>query len=178
MIKIMFLILAILLTQSCKKIKCTDDDLSFRKTEYTKTELRIDGYYVEHMLDSSEKYTTLKFFYQSGVVLGFLDYNNEANNSGNIDVEQINNSLKSKAAWGQFRVVNNNIIEIEQWTPSYFGCYNTVYEKGEIKNDTTFVITCREYRDKGKTEKVETQNSTFYFHPLDIKPDSTNNFVR
>jgi hypothetical protein len=168
---------SICLFTCCDKINnCEDDKLSLSKQSFSGNQLKINGYYIEDKLLSNE-FTTLKFYFNNGIILGFTGYNNETNRSGNINVNRINSSLKSKAAWGTFKIIGN-IIEAEQWEPSASGCFKIIYEKGEIKSDTTFVITHREYRDNNKVVKVENPNSTFYFRPLLQKPDSVNNFIK
>ena len=179
MINIAILIMFLLVFVNCKKDKlCKDDELSLQRIDYVGTQLRIDGYYYEDLSESPEqKYTSVLFLYQDGIYLGSSGYDINAAILGEMNIEQINSALKSKAAWGIFQI-NGNIIEIEHWTPSMQGCFNTLYEKGEIKSDTTFIITKREYRENGSASKTETPNSTFYFRPLDAKPDSTNTFIK
>jgi hypothetical protein len=168
---------SICLFTCCNKTNtCEDDKLSISMQSFFGNQLKINGYYIEDKHFSNEL-TTLKFYFNNGIILGFTDYNNETNRSGNINVNRINSSLKSKAAWGAFKIIGN-IIEAEQWEPSASGCFKILYEKGEIKSDTTFVITHREYRDNNKVVKVENPNSTFYFRPLSQKPDSLNNFIK
>jgi hypothetical protein len=175
---ILILIAVLGLNASCKKLGlCEDDNLSIVRKDYLGDELRIDGFFIEYQQDSSEEYTNLKFFYQNGVELGFLDYNNKANNSGDLDIDKIDNSLKSIGAWGVYNISGKK-IEIERYRITINGCRKTTYQEGEIQNDTTFIINRIEYRDGGKIESVETPNSTFYFRPLDTKPDSTNSFIK
>ena len=155
---------------------CKDDELSNLKQNYTSSELRIDGYYYGEPYSDNE--VRILFFYRNGV---FFDSNSEPlenAKNGTITIDIQNSFAKQvKALWGNFMILGST-IQVERWRAVSVGCFKTLYEKGEIKNDTTFVITQREYRNNGKVEKTETTNITFYFRQLPQKPDSTNNFIK
>jgi hypothetical protein len=172
------IVFGLLIQASCKKLGlCEDDRLNIEKTNYFGNQLKIRGYYLEQLPMATEPYVDIKFFYEHGVILGYQGSNNEDINSGIVDIDRINTGLKSKAAWGLFHI-SGNMIEIEQWTPSATGCFNTWYEQGEILNDTSFVINRVEYRNGGVAERVETVNQVYRFYKLDTKPDSTNTFIK
>ncbi len=162
---------------SCSKktTGCNDDELTLERKSYAVGSININGYYIEDK-PISEKYIEEIFLFENGITLGFSDDNSEATRSGSIDVPKTNRSLKSKAAWGVFRV-NDSLIELEHWTPSASGCFKTQYERCNVLNDTTLVVTQIEYREAGKIVRSENVKKVFNFKPLLIKPDSTNNFI-
>ena len=90
-------------------------------------------------------------------------------------IRSMNVLKQSKFDWGLFNI-EDNTIKIEHWLPAQGG-YPTLLRTGEILNDTTFVLTESIMRGKnGATPKDI--NQTFYFKHFDIKPDSTNSFIK
>lgn len=97
--------------------------------------------------------------------------------SGNISVDIENTFGKSiKGVWGIFKIVGSQ-IEIERYKSSINGCETTIYERGEILNNTSFVLNLRELRRNGRVRSKEEITSRFFFRALTHKPDSTNSFL-
>ncbi|MCA1763810.1 MAG: hypothetical protein ABR574_11405 [Cryomorphaceae bacterium] len=175
----LFPIIAMLLMSSCEKSGlCEDDELSLEREDYNGSTLNLDGYYYGDVSqNSTPPLVTVYYLYHNGVF-----YTSDASDlneaeSGNIVVDVENELGKQiKSAWGVFQV-EGSTIEIDRWQASTTGCETTIYEKGEILNDSTFVLTRREFRDDGKVTTVQDINATFKFVPLPEKPDSTNSFI-
>jgi hypothetical protein len=174
------LIFILVLLSGCERASiCKDDDLNLRRIDYSVSQLRTDGYFFGAANPtSSVPFANIYYLYRNGVFFTTEADDLDRAVVGTIEVDIANKfGQQIKSAWGIFQV-NGNVIEIERWRSRANGCEGTIYEKGEIVNDSTFLITLREYRDKGKAAKSETPNSVFYFRPLIQKPDSTNNFIR
>jgi len=162
---------------SCEKSGlCKDDDLNFARRDYTGNQLRVDGYYFGD--PSTDNNVNIYYFYRDGV---FLDKGIEPLEDAetfNFTVDVSNEFGETiKGAWGVFQI-DGSTIEIERWQSSSNGCETTLYELGEILNDSTFVITLREFRENGKVNRTEEANSEFYFRVLVQKPDSMNSFIQ
>jgi hypothetical protein len=173
-IRFILLYLAIQLV-SCGKL-CKDMKLSSERTDYLGTELRTSGYfYSDHSNSGSAR---LCYLYNNGVYLDCSSVDLKDAENGTIAAHIIDSPPKdTKRAWGTFRISGTK-IEIEGWQPT-LGCSKTMLQKGEIINDSTFVITRIEYMKKnGKVDRVDTTSTVFHFHAADRKPDSTTNFVK
>lgn len=180
MTKIAALLMLFTLMTNCEKNKlCNDDELSLQKVDYKGNQLRINGYYFGDVnRNSSKPFANIYYLYNNGIFFTSDASDLDEAEAGTINVDIENSFGKQiKGLWGVFQI-NDNVIEIERWRSRTNGCETTIYERGDILNDTTFIITKREYREKGTASKTETPNSTFYFRPLDAKPDSTNSFIR
>ena len=131
-----------------KNILCKDDNLSLPKISFAGNQLKIDGYFYG---DIDPKFANIYYLYRNGVF-----YTSEASDlsdaeNGTIKVDVSNNLGKQiKGQWGVF-TINGNNIEIERWQSNINGCETTIYEKGNIINDTSFVITRREFRERGNS---------------------------
>ena len=166
----------VLLLFNCNRDRSCDDDLSLQQSDYTGSDLKLNGYFFKY--DSiNDNFKEIYFLYQNGVVLSSQLDGFDASNPDNIDVEFFNQALKSKAAYGLFEV-SGDIIQIERWYPSLRGCFRTIYETGRIVNDTTFKITRLEYRKNGSVKSVEQPDYIIHFRPLPEKPDSTNEYIQ
>jgi hypothetical protein len=55
--------------------------------------------------------------------------------------------------------------------------YPAVLRPGEVLNDTTFVLNGMVKRDSQGTTETDI-NQEVYFKQFDLKPDSTNNFLK
>ncbi len=180
MYNILFLFLmAVFLFSSCEKFGlCEDDELSLERVDYTGNQLRIDGYYFGDVNPNSTKpFANIYYFYENGVFFTSEAANLDQAESGTIVVD-IENTFgkKIKGAWGVFQI-NGSLIEIERWQSRMSGCETSLYERGNILNDSTFVLTRREARENGKAVVVKDINSIFKFRPLPEKPDSSNSFI-
>lgn len=175
----LFLLVMVLFSNCGKNGLCKDDELTLQRDEYSGNQLRIDGYYYGDVdRNSSKPFANIYYLYRNGIFFTSEAADLTQAEAGTIDVDVENTFGKQiKAAWGVFQV-NGNTIEIEHWRSRSDGCETTIYERGGILNDTTFVIMVREHRTSGKVKLTETPNSTFHFRPLDAKPDSINNFIK
>ncbi len=179
MINILVLLMLFSIMTNCEKDKlCNDDELSLQRNDYNGDQLRIDGYYFGDInRNSSMPFANIYFMYKNGVFFSQGAADLDAAEAGTIDIDVENSFGKqSKGLWGIFKI-NGDTIEIERWRSTINGCEAILYERADILNDTTFIVRTREYYNNGKIEKEEKPNSTFYFRPLEVKPDSTNNFI-
>ena len=157
-------IILVLVLSSCEKV--FQDEFSIQRTDYTGTELRIDGYYYSETFEPPyTNYCMAKsFFYRNGVKLGACSYDTTA-----MSVDEYFATLKkNKLNWYVFKI-EGNTITIEGWD----NLTQTFKEYGEILNDTTFRINRIER--SGRTDK---SNSIFHFKQFAPKPDSTNSFIK
>lgn len=179
MINIFLLMALIMSLTNCKEDEMCDDKLKMQRIDYTGNQLRIDGYYFgDANPSSSMPFANIYYLYRNGIFFTSEAADLDKAQEGTISVD-VENSFgkKIKGAWGVFQV-SNSMIEIERWQSAINGCETTVYEQGEILNDSTFVITHREFRKNGKATKTVEPNSEFHFRPLPQKPDSTNSFIQ
>jgi len=158
---------------SCKKIFHIDDKLSLERQDYSGNQLRIDGYY-------SCKFGNLYriyFLYSDGTVLSggdvFEDKLQEQEQKY-IDGSFFASKKENKLYWGVFNI-DIKIIKIEKWYPSSGGGMPVYLHKGEIQNDTTFLITKSIHSKTGKEKDL---NETYHFRQFSPKPDSTNTFIK
>jgi hypothetical protein len=143
------------------------EPLTMNRMPYNGNEIKIDGYYY---VINSEGLTPI-YLYRNGVIFlpggsilsNFVDYEKSIPNIKN------NNYHKTPYSWGIFEVTNNEII-IERWFIGSGINYPSRVLKGEILNDTTFIIA-------GLTEG-NSNLSKFLFRQFSPKPDSTNNFIK
>lgn len=172
-------IVAVLLLASCEKNgSCQDDELSLSRIDYSGSQIKLDGYYFGNITENSvPPYAEIYFLYRNGVMFTTGASLLEEAEAGTITVTVENAFGKAnKRPWGVFQVHDTN-IQIDRWQGNVNGCEETIYELGNILNDSTFVITRREYRDNGDATKVETINDTFSFRTVPEKPDSCNPFI-
>ena len=180
--KVMYFLtlLLLLMLTNCEKIGlCKDDELQIRRMNYTGNQLNIDGYYFGDVNSSSPlPSANIYYLYRNALFLTSGAADLDKAELGSIAVDVSNEFGKTiKGAWGVFHV-DGSTIEIERWQSSINGCETTVYERGDILNDSTFVIVLREFRKNGKVKRTEEPNSEFNFRPLPQKPDSTNSFIQ
>ena len=170
-------IISVFILSGCGKLGlCTEDELQFPRTAYTGNNLRIDGYFFDEPSPISQL-VGIYYFYNNGVFFnGGVEVLEDAEASN--FVVNVNNefSKKVKASWGAYRI-NGSTIEISRWQSEMNGCESTVYSKGEILNDTTFIIRLKEFIEDGDVVHSEAPNEVFHFRPLPQKPDSVNSFI-
>lgn len=180
MYNILFLpLIAVFLFSSCEKSGlCEDDELSLTRVNFTGNQLRIDGYYYGNQTENSTPpLVDIYYLYRNGVFYTSDAAELAKAEAGTIYVDIENEfGKKIKGAWGVFQI-NGTLIEIERWQSRMSGCETTIYERGNILNDTTFVLTRREARENGKAVVVKDINDIFKFQPLPEKPDSSNSFI-
>ncbi len=167
--KIILLIITVMFfSNSCRKCIFPDEELTLSKEPYTGHQLRIDGYYYSEFGSVYRIY----FLYYDGVILS-ADFLTESL----VEQEQssIYESFKStkKINWGVFNI-DNDIIQVEKWYPSSGGGMPVSIHKGEILNDTTFIMTISIHSKTGKQREL---NETYHFKAFSPKPDSTNSFI-
>ncbi len=157
---------------SCKKAY-EDDKLRIVREDFNGDQLRIDGYYY---IDYGT-HIEMHFLYRNGVYLAGdlvaksgLEQKEQEIRSGSWG-EVVKGS---KFRWGVF-TVRGNEITYECWVPVSQGGFPTFTWKGDIQNETTFVMTSKR---KSGNRNAETINEVYHFKQFSPKPDSTNNFVR
>jgi len=162
----------ILSLSSCDKI-LVDDELTLNKKPYTSNQLQTDGYYFCKFGNIYRIY----FLFRDGVVLSggdvFEDKLKEQEKKY-VDGSFFESKKENKLYWGVFNL-DTNIILIEKWYPSSGGGMPVYLDKGEIQNDSTFLIT-KSIRSKTGEEKE--LNEIYHFKQFSPKPDSTNVFVK
>ena len=164
---------------SCDEGICKDDELEMTRQNYSGNQLKIQGYYYGDVEPEGVfPFANIYYLYRNGVfsTSGATDLDNAIAGSIVVDIEN-NLGKTSRRSWGVFEV-NGSEIEIERWGINGACGFGTVYERGDILNDSTFVIRLRELSENGKVYRTEEPNSEFYFRPLTQKPDSTNSFIQ
>lgn len=170
LLALVFLVFSI----ACEKV-LKDENLTLKKSSYTGTELRLDGYY--YFMNGQNLFETY-FFYRNGISI-----HGGGNGSNTPPLQFIEsqfvsesylNSLKNcKTCWGIFRISGDNIWE-EAWYPSSGGGLPVYIRYGKILNDTTFIITRSIHSKTGEENEL---NETYHFKQFSPKPDSTNKFI-
>lgn len=175
-----FFLLGVIILLGCNKFSlCKDDKITLQKTNPIGNVLRTDGYFWGEINKQSTKPVAhIYYLYQNGTFFAMNTSDLSKIDQGEIigDVENAHGK-KSKSKWGTF-FIGNNTIEIERWQYAIDGCETTIYEKGPILNDTSFLITHREYREERKCILTEHPNSLFIFKAIPQKPDSINPYIK
>lgn len=131
-----------------------------------------NGYYIG---EQNGIYNIL-FFYRDGVVryIGSKKTDNNLEISNYIFKEYINSKPKinSRTGWGTF-IIDGKKIEYDMYAPRADAPIYT--RRGEILNDSTFVIKSISEFDGKKTNP---QNTIYHFRKFNPKPDSTNSFIK
>jgi hypothetical protein len=157
----------------CSKERCKDDVLLIQQTPNHVQQIKLNGYYFGDTTTWGKPYANVLYFYRNGVFMYAFGKDKETAEAGAVVIDH--EDYKSlKRAWGLYRI-DGNTIEMERWGPSDYCGLTTIYDKGEIINDTMFVIKYFEERNRGKAKHREDINSYFFFRAA-VKPDSTNNF--
>ena len=159
---IILLIIFVTLTSG----KCTLEDLTIERQNYSGTNLRIDGvYYNKPDKAHFFLYRNGVFFHGSpsfsGSVRQLLKFHSKKKNYSSTSIPPY--------FWGVFRIENNEIV-IEKWMSGDSFKYRTHKFGGKIINDTTLLLNNHPYFGIGV--------DTFYFYQCSSKPDSTNNFIK
>lgn len=135
--------------QSCKELGlCKDAELNFPRIDNTSGRLRLAGYYYGDFSGQSPDVPSVYLLYQNGVFLNRHSVDLEDAISDQVQLEYNELKKKYKGDWGVYKI-ENNIIEIHFWSPSY-SCVSAIMLKGEISNDTTFKITSWQESDEKK----------------------------
>ncbi len=163
---------------SCKEVDiCKDEKLSLNKVEFTGSQLRIDGFYYGRPTTDYQGaiFYDVFIFYKNGVLMRPGNIGFEKMEDYISQVEKIELPKETKYNWGIFNI-DNKILKIEHWKAAQCG-YPSILRTGEILNDTTFILKKMEIRDNMGVTQTDI-NEDFHFRHFEIKPDSTNNFIR
>jgi len=178
--KTMYLLLLTALTacSSCKDLGiCKDESLTLNKVEFTGNQLRTDGFYYGRPTTDYKGLVSYELFvfYQNGILMrpGSEEFEKMEEYVSRIARSEL--QKKTKFNWGLYNI-DNKIIKLEHWRFAQCG-YPTILWTGEILNDTTFVLKKREIRNNNGVTETDI-NEVFHFRHFDIKPDSTNNFIK
>lgn len=162
---------------SCEKMNtCKDKELTLKRTEYSGQELRTDGFYYGNPNTNAQGKNLYELFvlYKNGIIMlpGTIEFSKMEEYVTTI---ANSNQQNTKFVWGLFEVEGGN-ISLEHWVAAQCG-YPAVLRTGEILNDTTFVLNRMVRRDSEGTTETDI-NQEFHFRQFDIKPDSTNTFIK
>jgi hypothetical protein len=177
MLKILFLIYAILFIQSCKKLTCKDDNLTIVRTDNNSDKLRLNGYYYGDISGINAEYPNIYLLYQNGIFANANSFGLSDAETGNVLLNSPLLMCKHKGDWGVYKIDGDN-IEIEDWVSRSCGGVGIFYEKGIILNDTTFKITYWRRSVGGDIEKEEDVDAVFRFQHYSPKPDSIISFIK
>ena len=156
-----YLIPALLLITACDSFPCAVPKLELEQQPHTSS-LRIDGmyYYYDYLIDSSS--VAVLYLYGNGV-LRMRGLSTE--DAFKKDARGIFENINPRDEWGIYNVVNDS-INIEKWEPSLHCGADKVSGKGWVLNDSTIVV-----------ELYPSYEEVYHFYPLDVKPDSTNEYL-
>lgn len=162
--------------RSFEEIIFRDEKLSMKRTNYTGSELRTDGYYIKYDTISGEVWAATQFLYRNGVSCNGYRFSLSESELSEFEEKYADGSYYDKYSgnkllWGIFQIEGNTIV-FEGWAHDHDGKYATFKQYGTILNDTTFHI----YKDVFKEEKA--LDNTFHFKQFSPKPDSTNSFIK
>ena len=169
-------IAAIVSVCSCQKLGiCVDQKLQMERHDDTLGKLRMDGYYYSPA-DTDDNGIILNeiiILYKNGVVL-------LPGNASQGDEELYLHSISgftgiraSKSCWGAYS--RDSVFSIARWKPSQCGA-QAILRKGQILNDTTFMISEMQIKGRYGTGKLP-REQYFRFRHYFPKPDSLNDFV-
>jgi hypothetical protein len=142
-----------------------------------KNQLKLNGFYYTS-INPKTKAVQKFFLYENGVVLNMkafdsvdlLDLEKQIQGFNKYHTKQKNNYL----SWGVFELKSNK-ISLTKWYPSSGGPLLVYVKRGEILNDSTFVI---KWYETTKGKKIKDLNDVYHFHKYSPKPDSTNNLIK
>jgi len=171
--KITYLLVIIcLLFASCEFLLGKDDELFIKRENYNGYALKLDGYYYRYLSD----YAIYTFF---------LNRNGTLSTAGSFEIDKgykyekwfLDSDFKEKVAkmkisWGVFKISGEEII-LEKWY-SKEGPKPAFISKGQILNDTTFILT-KLIKKKGGAEK--SINEVYHFKKFKHKLDSVSKFI-
>lgn len=181
--KMLFVFVLVMAIVSCEKANL-DDELSEKRTDYTGNELRTDGYYYEKYLCTNNEGVLQDdgiipmFLYRNGVATyGYVHHYSELEQAE----ERFKNgdfykSMKNdRFRWRVFHVYGN-IIEFEGQDDVGYGDEYVIFkDRGEIIDDTTFILKESIVDEKVTEYALE---CIYHFKQFAPKPDSTNNFIK
>lgn len=152
------LIAVFLFINACKLPK-----LSITKKDILLGKIKTNGFYY-----SKPDYWSF-ILYQNGVFMG--DFGVSEKNIESVERQfskmvHSENIHKTSYAWGLFEVVGDS-IRIEHWESREWAAYGITKYSGVILNDSSLLLN-----------HPVVGLDTFHFHPLSVKPDSTNKFIK
>jgi hypothetical protein len=147
---------------------CEDEELTFKRTDYTGNEIRTDGYYYRVMSPDSTLATYI-FYYRNGVKLSFVA---SLNLSSLDQIEDIELIRQEKTMWSVFSV-NDSVITTQGWGQPWGHKRPLITSYSKILNDTTIQGIKSINSRTGEWES----NLIVRFRKFSPKPDSTNVFI-
>lgn len=175
-IKIILFVILSFSSLQCGKLCFENKIVKIEQTQYTGTELKIDGYYVKNC--ESENFKKIFIFYNNGVFLT----PNSLLMSGcyGIKYSEVTNiftheeTKKDRVHYGLFNT-SNDTLYFEGFKATYIGNCNPAYLiTAKILNDSTFIVI-KEERSRKPNEYTILSDTFHYVHATE-KPDSTNEF--
>lgn len=159
---------------SCVKVA----PLSFQRLENNSNALKLNGYYYTNGSGPDSNLIISHFLYRNGIVkeTGAI----RTINLREVDRKIIDNYINSNPdknlnlGLGIYKIENNKIV-IEYWKGAMDWYNGTINLKGEILNDSTFIISESKFSADRKTKKID---RIYHFRPFHPKPDSTNKFIK
>jgi hypothetical protein len=167
-----------LLVMACGLFRPCKYALETPRTNFIGNALKLSGYYYGNPDGDIPPFVDVCFFYQNGVFF-FLAAPLEEAQSGNLG-RHLPANLANEGPYGLgvFRVEGRNLI-IERWELNPPNTCNwTRLERGEVLNDTTFVIRQQEIRTGRRQPEFREVNQRFVFRRYAPKPDSINSFIQ
>lgn len=162
----LFVLILVISLGHCK----VAEPLTLQKRDYRLNNLKTQGYFIK----CDNEYCYPFYLFKNGVYLscGAVRSKDKRLIDSTITDFKFIESLKNiQYGWGVFKVSANN-ISIEEWLPGNGGPYPTQLYNGTILNDSTIFIAGL------RGTKYQDKLDTFRFRYLEMKPDSTNAFIR
>jgi hypothetical protein len=156
-----------------------DDKLTLTKEPYTGSQMKIEGYYYRK---NAIYCTSVYFLYRDGTFIDAGCFSCKPdeieNHVKNKDWTQWRRYEKSAIGYGVFQISGSQIL-IENWRPSSSWSLPAYLYKGEILNDTTFVITqSQRSKPNALDNDFSAKHEIYRFRHFSSKPDSTNRFTK
>jgi hypothetical protein len=158
---------------------CTKDELlSLQRTNFTGTNLRLDGFFYFQYGQVGNEYTDVLFLYRNGIVFyeGIIrEYDLVLVEQSLLSENRAPTAQRGKSSWGVF-LVDGDIIKLERRYNAWGRPYQSFIREGVILNDTTLRIM-KSYRSFG-TPDVQSMDRIYHFRSFSPKPDSTNVYIK
>lgn len=142
---------------------CKLPKLSITKEDILPGKIKTNGFYyskpdIQHFI-----------LYSNGVIFGdWASYEKSIDSVINYwsNPEMYRNDYQLPYAWGLFKISGEKIF-IEHWQGREWAAYGITKYSGVILNDSSLLLN-----------HPVVGLDTFHFHPLSVKPDSTNKFIK
>jgi hypothetical protein len=161
---------------SCDEWMADDEQLSFTRTPYDGSELKIQGYYYLDYFGGGDSLRIIDYFYSNGTYLsGSVIYKdniqfNEIEYQNGTYYQKIKND---KMVWGLFKIAGNE-IQIEKLAPTSGGSLKAYIYYGTIRNDSTFQIHTLKH---SYGSELLGMDRVYHYKAFSPKPDSINSFI-